>query len=111
MRELGVLAAMGTSPRDLARVFLVYGGLVGALGVLLGLGVGSLAAWVLDEFEVIRLGAGLSSVYFLTSVPFRLQWTDLAAVGSFALAVTLASCAVPARRAMRQDPAAALRYQ
>jgi lipoprotein-releasing system permease protein len=111
MRELGVLAAMGAAPRDLGRVFLVYGGLVGAIGVSLGLGVGSLAAWVLDEFQLIRLGSGLSSVYFLSSVPFRLRWTDLGAIGLFSLAVTLASCLLPARRATRRDPAAALRYQ
>jgi lipoprotein-releasing system permease protein len=111
LRQLGVLAAMGTPPGHLARIFLIYGGLVGSIGVLLGLSVGGLAAWVLDEFEVIRLGSGLSSVYFLSSVPFRLQWTDLTAIGLFSLSVTVISCIVPARRAMHQNPSAALRYQ
>ncbi len=111
MRQLGVLAAMGASPGDLARVFLIYGGLVGAVGVALGLLTGCTAAWLLDEFEVIRLGSGLSSVYFLSSVPFRLEWGDLAAIGIFSLMVTLTSCLLPARRAMRQDPSTALRYQ
>ena len=111
MRQLGVLAAMGASPSSLARVFLIYGGLVGAVGVALGLGVGSGVAWVLDEFEVIQLGSGLSSVYFLSSVPFRLEWGDLATIGLFSLGVTLVSCLLPARRAMRQNPSSALRYQ
>lgn len=111
LRQLGVLAAMGTPPRQLGRIFVLYGSLVGALGVALGLGLGSLAAWILDEFEVIRLGSGLASIYFLSAVPFRLQWTDLGAIGLFALLVTLAACVLPARRAMRLNPSAALRYQ
>ena len=110
-RQLGVLAAMGTPPRQLAAVFVVYGGLVGAAGIVLGLAGGSLAAWILDEFEIIRLGSGLSSIYFLSAVPFRLRWWDLGAIGSFALLVTVAACILPARRAASLDPAAALRYQ
>lgn len=111
LRQLGVLAAMGTPPGQLARIFLLYGALVGCIGVLLGLGIGSLAAWVLDEFEIIRLSSGLASIYFLSSVPFRLQGLDLAAIGLFALSVTVAACVLPARRAMRLDPSVALRYQ
>lgn len=111
MRQLGVLVAVGMPPRQLAAIFVLYGALVGVVGVATGLAGGSLVSWVLDEFEVIRLGPGLASIYFLSSVPFRLQPTDLAATGAFALLVILAACVFPARRAMRLDPAAALRHQ
>lgn len=111
MRQLGVLVAVGMPPRQLGGIFLLYGVLVGAIGVGSGLAAGSLVAWVLDEFEVIRLSPGLASVYFLSSVPFRLQASDLLVTGGFALLVILAACILPARRAMRLDPAAALRHQ
>ena len=111
IRQLGVLAAMGAPPSQLRRVFVLYGGLVGSVGVVAGLAVGCLGAWILDEFELIQLGSGLSSIYFLSSVPFRLQWIDLAAIGVFSLVVTLVACVLPASRAARLDPSVALRYE
>lgn len=111
MRQLGVLVAVGMPPRQLGGIFLLYGVLVGVVGVASGLVAGAGVAWVLDEFEVIRLGSGLASIYFLSSVPFRLEPLELAVTGLFALLVTLGACILPARRAMRLDPAAALRHQ
>ena len=111
LRQLGVLAAIGASPRQLAKIFVAYGACVGFTGVLLGLALGSGISWMLDEFELIRLGSGLASIYFLSSVPFRLQVGDLAAVALFAVLITWVACIVPARRVMRLDPAKALRYE
>jgi len=111
LRQLGVLAAMGVAPASLRGVFLIYGGALGLFGVALGLAIGSLAAWVLDEFELIRLSSDLASIYFLSSVPFRLRLLDLGAIGLFSLVVIVLACVLPARRATRLDPAAALRYR
>jgi len=111
LRQLGVLAAMGTPPRVLRTAFLVYGGVLGLSGVALGLAVGSALSWALDEFEVIRLSSDLASVYFLSSVPFRLRLIDLSAIAGFASAVILLACVLPAARAVRLDAADALRYQ
>lgn len=111
LRQLGVLAAMGASPRQLARIFVIYGAFVGFAGVMLGLLAGSGIAWALDEFELIRLDSGLASIYFLSSVPFRLRWIDLGAIAGFAFLVTWFACIVPARRVMRLDPSKALRYE
>lgn len=111
LRQLGVLVAMGTPPRVLRTAFLVYGGVLGLLGVALGLAVGSAVSWTLDEFEIIRLSSDLASVYFLSSVPFRLRLIDLATIAGFAIAVILLACVLPAARAVRLDAADALRYQ
>jgi lipoprotein-releasing system permease protein len=111
LRQLGVLAAIGTPPRVLRMAFLVYGSVLGVLGIALGLAAGSGISWVLDEFEVIRLSSELASVYFLSSVPFRVRWVDLSAIAGFATLVIVLACALPAARAVRLDAADALRYQ
>ena len=111
MRDLGVLAALGLPPASLRSVFLAYGGVLGAVGTLLGVAAGAGASWVLTRFELIRFDAEVAAIYFIRSVPFRVRPVDLAAIVAFALAVTLLACLVPAWRAARVDPSAALRYE
>jgi len=111
MREIGVLAALGLKPAGIRAVFLLYGGCLGFAGTLLGVAAGWGIAWTLNTFRLIRFDPEVAAIYFISSVPFRVDAPDLAAVVGFALAVNLAACVAPAWRAARVDPSAALRYE
>ncbi|MCB1037149.1 MAG: ABC transporter permease, partial [Acidobacteria bacterium] len=111
MREIGVLGALGMSRESLWRAFLLYGGLLGLMGTALGVGVGCTAAWVMDRFELIRFDAEVAAIYFINAVRFEVRALDVAVIVAFALAVNLLACWLPAWRAVRIDPSAALRYE
>lgn len=111
MRQIGVLTALGLPPRQLRRTFLLYGSGLALSGTLLGLVMGSGAAWLLTEFELIKFDPEVAAIYFISSVPFRVKAMDLLAVSLFTLAVTFLACWFPAQRAARVLPADALRYE
>jgi lipoprotein-releasing system permease protein len=110
-RDIGVLAAVGLSPRALRRLFLLYGGGLSLGGVAVGVGVGGLASWLLTRYELIRFDPELAAIYFLSSVPLDVRLSDVVAISGFTLVVTLLACWLPARRLGRIQPAAALRSE
>jgi lipoprotein-releasing system permease protein len=111
MRDIGVLATLGVPPAGLRRIFLLYGGLLGTAGTLLGVAVGWSVSWAITEFELIRFDPEVAAIYFLSAVKFRVEPLDLAAVVAFTLGITLVACAIPAWFAARVDPSSALRYE
>jgi len=111
MRDIGVLAALGLSPAKLRTVFMLYGAGLGVFGSLCGVLIGGATAWMITEFELIRFDPEMAAIYFISSVPFRVQVLDVTAVVLFTLVVTLLACWIPARKAARVRPAMALRYE
>jgi lipoprotein-releasing system permease protein len=109
MHDIGVLAALGLPARKLWWIFSLYGLGLGALGTLTGVLLGTAAAWVLTEYKLIRFDPEVAAVYFIDSVPFRVEAGDVAAIVAFALGVTLLACSLPAARAAHIRPADALR--
>jgi lipoprotein-releasing system permease protein len=109
-REVGVLAAMGLSRRALTSVFLLCGLALGAAGALFGVALGWLVAWVLTTFELIRFDPGVAAIYFISSVPFRVEVSDVLAVLGWSLVATLLACWIPAWRGAALLPSEALRY-
>jgi putative ABC transport system permease protein len=95
-REIGIRMALGARPADVLRMVLAQGlALTGA-----GIGFGIVGAW--GATRVVR------ALLYETSPTDSLTF---AAVVALLGAAALLACWVPARRAMRADPIAALRCE
>jgi putative ABC transport system permease protein len=95
-REIGIRMALGAQSGDVARLVLSQGLGMSLLGIAIGI-AGAMAA--------TRL---MSSLLFGVK---PLDASAFAAAAAVLLAVTLAACWLPARRASRVDPLVALRYE
>ena len=109
-REVGVLSAIGFGRRSLTAVFLLCGLALGGAGALLGVAFGWLVSWALTTFELIKFDPGVAAIYFISSVPFRVEAADVLAVLGWSLVATLVACWLPAWRGAALQPSEALRY-
>jgi putative ABC transport system permease protein len=94
--EIGIRMALGAQRRDVLHLILGQG----AKLALLGLGIGTLLALLFARW--------------IKSLLYSVSATDPLTFGAVAivlLGVAVTACYIPARRAMRVDPMAALRYQ
>lgn len=114
--DIAILRTLGASPRLVMKVFMVQGLAVGLVGTLLGLAGGVLIAsniHVIVPFLERTLGfeAMPGDIYYISSVPSQLRWSDVGRIGALSLLFSAVATLYPAWRAARTQPAQALRYE
>ena len=115
-KDIAILRTCGLEPARVSRIFFVQGAVIGlvgtALGTLIGLicafNVGTIVPWLESTFHFQLMPA---DVYYVTQIPSKVEWHDVALIPSLALVVALFATVYPSRRAARIAPAQALRYE
>ena len=113
--DIAILRTLGISPASVAVVFLTQGLVIGWLGVLAGVtlgvtlaqNVGTLVPWI-ERLTGLHLMS--ADVYYITTIPSDLHWSDVLLIAAMALALTALATVYPALREARTPPAEALRY-
>jgi len=99
-REIGILRAVGTPARRVLAIFLIQGGVLGVAGSIIGSALGVLFAKL---FEVMT-----AEVSGTPRFPVQVDLPLLIGTAALATGVGLLAAVIPARRAARLDPAAAI---
>ncbi len=103
-REIGILKAMGATPREIQSIFVIEGLLLAVVGCLVGipLGIGLLTA--LGRVRTVGPDGRMDSPFFIEIDPMLLLGASLVAIGVGAIAAYF-----PARRAGQVDPMQVIR--
>jgi putative ABC transport system permease protein len=129
-REIGMLKAIGTKDRGVLMLYMTQGVILGILGSITGLGLGSVMAYVLPLITgggMLGLGVGggqggtrpgggvsggemMGSIFGASTTPV-LSPTILGLAVLISMTVTLLSTVYPAWKASRMSPVDALRYE
>jgi ABC-type antimicrobial peptide transport system permease subunit len=109
-REIGVMKAIGGSDGEVMQIFFVEASLIGlaggALGVLGGWGIDSLANMLANRWILKQVGQVVRRIEF-----FSIPWYLSAGAILFAIIISLVAAIYPAMRAAKVDPIKALRYE
>jgi lipoprotein-releasing system permease protein len=106
-RDIGILRALGATRASIRKIFLRAGMILGGIGVVLGTGLGLTIVQVLGKTQWIKLP---QDVYYIDTLPFKIDWLDMAVVLVIAFAITAVSAIYPAARASKVNPVEAIRY-
>ncbi len=114
--DIAIMRTMGATRGSVMRIFLVTGSAIGIAGTLSGALAGVLFCLHIEEIrQLIQTLIGLelfpAEVYFLSRLPARLDWSEVATISLMALGLAFLASLYPAWRAARIEPADALRYE
>jgi lipoprotein-releasing system permease protein len=103
-RDIAILKSMGFHARDIQRIFIMQGVLLGIAGTLLGLPLGSLLMASLMQVEFKPPGA-LEAIH----MPMDWGWMQFAIASTFAMTAAIVAAYLPARKAAHVQPVDILR--
>ena len=114
--DIAILRTLGATPRQVMAIFMVQGSVIGCIGTLIGgvlgvlaaINISSLIAWLEGALGMRILS---SDLYFISSLPSKLEVSDVVLICSVALILSFLATLYPAWRASRTEPAEALRYE
>lgn len=107
-KDIAVLVSMGAKPRQIRRIFMLQGVLIGVVGTVFGLILGYAASVLAGHYKLFSLSA---EVYSIDYVPFAPRVIDGLLVAAVAILISFVATLYPAQAASKVLPAEALRYE
>ncbi|MCK9392364.1 MAG: lipoprotein-releasing ABC transporter permease subunit [Syntrophales bacterium] len=114
-KDIAILKSMGATSRQIMKIFVFQGIIIGAIGTFLGTIAGLLVALNLASLSLYMerlLGIKIlpGDVYYLTELPSKVNYGDVALIIIGAMTICFLSTIYPSLRASKLDPAESLRY-
>ncbi|HUA20305.1 MAG TPA: ABC transporter permease [Bryobacteraceae bacterium] len=107
-RDIAVLMSMGAKRRQIRKIFMLEGVMIGVVGTVIGLALGYTLSILADHYRWLRLN---EEVYSLSYVPFNPRWEDAIWIAAAAIFVSFIATLYPSRAATNIAPVEALRYE
>jgi len=107
-RDIAVLVSMGAKKRQVRRIFIYQGLLIGVIGTAIGLVLGYGISLIAGHYRLLSLSA---EVYSIDYVPFAPRVLDGLLVALIAIGISFVATLYPSWSAASVLPAEALRYE
>jgi len=106
-RDIAILKAMGATSKNIGKIFVFQGMLIGLVGTALGVCSGFILCAILKRYKFIELP---KDVYYITTLPVQLEGLDVCLIAFAAIIICFLATLYPARQASKLNPVEAIRY-
>ncbi len=106
-KEIGIMRSYGFTARQIMKIFIYHGTVIGIIGTVLGLLFAFVACLVLDTYQVSLPG----DIYFIETLPVEMDINDFVVTAVAAILITFTATIYPARRATELTTVEALRNE
>lgn len=106
--EIGIMKAIGAKNRDIMAIFLFNSGMIGLVGGIGGVVVGSVSAMFIGGFVSGGTTRGVTSLFSSGAI---VSWELVLGAFLFSIIIGMIAGAIPAYRASKLKPVDALRYE
>ncbi|GAB6163176.1 lipoprotein-releasing ABC transporter permease subunit [Desulfothermus naphthae] len=107
-KDIAILMSMGATKREIKRIFVLLGSLIGFVGTTIGYIFGLGLGYLIEKYQFIKLP---QDVYYLDYLPVEYTFIDLATIGIVAMLLCFLATLYPASQAANVEPAQVLRYE
>lgn len=104
--DIAILKAMGARKVSVSLLFMIEGAAIGAIGAIIGVGLGLLVCVIGNRYQLVRLPA---DVYSIGNVPFNARASEILLAALLAFALSVLATVYPARAAARLSTTEILR--
>lgn len=108
VKEIGILRALGLSRKEIEKIFIYQGLLLGIKGLVCGLITGGFLAYLLRKYQFIKLP---EFIYDLSRLPIEISTADLLWIVVAVIVIVTFASLYPAKRAAGLNPAQAIRNE
>ena len=106
--EIALLLSLGATSKEVKKVFLYLGIVIGIGGIVAGIVFGMSGLWILSTFDIVSLP---KDVYPTTTLPLDLSIKDFFLIITGAFAIVIVSAYYPAKKASEVDILTVLRNE
>lgn len=107
-KDIAIMISMGATSKNIRRIFMLQGTIIGFVGTMAGLLAGLTVAYLLTKYQFIELPPG---IYTTDHLPVLISLQDNVLVAVSSMFMCFLATIYPARQAAKLLPTEALRYE